>query len=87
MDSTKCPPLGAGSVEFNAVHAAARQNHDLEKAIADAKTLNVPKDAETVPTKGETLTEAQPVDEPERAADTETAASSPARKADAKKSD
>lgn len=35
-DEPIAPPLPSGSVDFDKIHAAARQNHDLEKAIADA---------------------------------------------------
>ncbi|WP_348656642.1 hypothetical protein [uncultured Sphingobium sp.] len=35
-DTPSAPPLPDGSVDFNAIHAAARQNHDLEKAVAEA---------------------------------------------------
>jgi len=45
-DTPSAPPLPDGSVDFNAIHAAARQGHDLEKAIADARAD--PKQPETV---------------------------------------
>ena len=35
-DTPIAPPLPDGSVDFNAVHAAARQGHNLEKAVAEA---------------------------------------------------
>lgn len=37
-DTPSAPPLPDGSVDFNAIHAAARQGHDLEKAVAEART-------------------------------------------------
>jgi hypothetical protein len=49
MTDPTCPPLPAGSIDFNELHAAARQGHDLDKAIAAAATDKMPKDAETVP--------------------------------------
>jgi hypothetical protein len=35
-DTPVAPPLPDGSVDFDKIHAAARQGHNLEKAIADA---------------------------------------------------
>lgn len=35
-DTPIAPPLPSGSVDFNAIHAAARQGHDLNKALDEA---------------------------------------------------
>lgn len=35
-DTPSAPPLPDGSVDFNAIHSAARQGHDLDKAITAA---------------------------------------------------
>lgn len=37
-----CPPLGTGSVDFNALHAAAMKGGDLIVAIEDATTRALP---------------------------------------------
>lgn len=36
-DTPSAPPLPDGSVDFNAIHSAARQGHDLDKAVGDAR--------------------------------------------------
>lgn len=33
-----CPPLGTGSVDFNALHDAAKKKMDLSAALQDATT-------------------------------------------------
>lgn len=45
MTTTKCPPFGTGSVDFNAVNDAAKKGKDLVKAIADATTIKTNSDA------------------------------------------
>jgi ribosomal protein L12E/L44/L45/RPP1/RPP2 len=37
-NSRSCPPFGAGSVDFSAVHAADAAGKDLTKAIEAAKS-------------------------------------------------
>lgn len=44
-DTPIAPPLPDGSVDFNAIHAAARQNHDLQKAVAEATFVHPDKQA------------------------------------------
>lgn len=38
MADATCPPLGTGSVDFNALHAAALAGADLSAAIEQATT-------------------------------------------------
>lgn len=44
MTDSVCPPLGTGSVDFNAVNAAAAKGKDLVAAIADATTGGPPRE-------------------------------------------
>lgn len=37
-EERKLPPIGTGSVDLAALHAADAKGHDLDKAIADATT-------------------------------------------------
>lgn len=57
-DTPVAPPLPTGSVDFNAVHTAAKRGHDLVNAIEKATTVvETPKaasaDTATQPDKGE----------------------------------
>lgn len=45
-DEAVCPPFGTGSVDFNAVHDAARKGKDLVAAIEAATTRVAPAEAE-----------------------------------------
>lgn len=42
MADTTCPPLGTGSVDFNALHQAAVAGEDLGAALAQATTRPEP---------------------------------------------
>lgn len=54
----KMPPLGAGSVDLDAVHAADRRGEDLHKAIEQARVRDEPAAAAASPTP------ASPVEKP-----------------------
>lgn len=41
-ETRKCPPLGTGSVDFGALHAADARNEDLVEAIEEATTYVLP---------------------------------------------
>lgn len=43
---TVCPPLGTGSVDFNALHDAAKKGQDLEAALEKATTRALPAEPE-----------------------------------------
>lgn len=62
MHSPQCPPLPAGSIDFNALHNAARQGHDMDKAVVEA--LAKPDEApdETVPAPVDPLDAAVPAE-------------------------
>jgi hypothetical protein len=46
-DAKTCPPLPSGSVDFDALHAAAKRGADLEKHLADEQASDGPNDEES----------------------------------------
>lgn len=48
MAHSECPPLGTGSVDFDALHKAAMKGEDLVKAV-EAATTRVEPPAEPAP--------------------------------------
>ncbi|WP_066700085.1 hypothetical protein [Sphingobium amiense] len=43
-DTPSAPPLPDGSVDFNAIHAAAKRGHDLDKAVEKATFVHPEKE-------------------------------------------
>lgn len=71
-DTPFAPPLPSASVDFNAIHAAARHGQDLDKAVAEA-TFTHPEKAEAAKTGGVEPAVDTPVAQPKPAPETKAA--------------
>jgi hypothetical protein len=80
-DTPVAPPLPDGSVDFNAIHDAAHQGHDLEKAIAAATFVHPDKAVGVVEyANGLTVDEIKPADAPAMATEPASAPTKSAKK-------